>query len=304
MKTAIGCLATALGLIVGLAPASADPVEEAIARFLGPEWERLDAAAIGSELDGEAGPLEAALLLLDAGEPGPDRLRYRLSLARIMAEDGTGAAVPVDLVEIARFNLGPAIRVDLIEALGAENVADEAAFGTGPHIAWRVVSTPLMGANAVPLEIGRREIADAEAFELDCLGRGCLDIFALAEDVREWEEIDPGAPGFSAGFAEVTAEGIAAPARILAEMALVHGLANAEDGRYFWTGPEMPEAVRGDEPFIFSVIEVDLGQDTGTEALLVNTLLNDHMIRDYWVRRAEFPGAVFWFEDVEGWDGP
>ena len=93
-----------------------------------------------------------------------------------------------------------------------------------------------------------------------------------------------------------TADDVATPARIAAELAVVAGIAAVHDGRMSWHGPEQPEAARDSEPFLFLTIDRDLGQETNMDAILGQTLLNDDAVEALWHRRVEFPGSAFFMQ--------
>lgn len=240
--------------------------------------------------DGAASPLEKALLLVDALEPALPRTRTMLRYGQ-MADGGT----PYAFVTVERYNFGPAIRQMVVEDFGEENTDEPEVFGVGPHVAWRIVTMPLMGQTAGLVSAARREIGEDEAQAAECGGRGCLAFEPLPDDVQEWRESDPGVQ-IATAYPDRTAEDTAVPARVAAEMSVAAGLAEGAGGEPFWNGPEQPEAARGTAPFLFLTIDRDLGQETGTDAMLGQTLLNDDAVAELWHRRVEFPGAVHWMQ--------
>src|SRR5690606_20244501 len=117
------------------------------------------------------GPMAMAIFALETVEPPLERVRYRLRYGvRWVQQPPAADPVPFSYIEVIRLNLGPAIRQELVQALGKENVADAAQFGLGPHVGWRFVTQPLMGNRAMIATAGRREFNEAAARDLQCLG--------------------------------------------------------------------------------------------------------------------------------------
>jgi hypothetical protein len=112
--------------------------------------------------DGNVSALEKALLLVDALEGTLPRARYMVRYGQVMGEDSVSAG-PVSFVTVERYNFGPVIHRMVVEEYGAENAADVEEFGVGPHVAWRIVTRPVMGQEAAILEVARKEISDDDA---------------------------------------------------------------------------------------------------------------------------------------------
>ncbi len=306
--------AAALAAALLLAPhAAANALDEAIrAHVAGDGYAAQDAAALDARLtdalspssamrpDGDMGPVEKAVLLLDTVEPALERTRHVVRYGQITAEED-GAPLAVSFVQVERYNLGPAIRRETIAAYGADNTADPEEFGVGPHVAWRFVFRPLMGQQAALLEAGRREFTDAEAAGRPCAGRGCLALTPSMDELRPWTEARHDAAGWTSPYEAREASGIAAPARIAAELCASLGIAAAEDGRLTWRGPEQPDGLAGRDPFLFLVIDRNLGQDYGSDAMIGQTRLNDDELSELWWRRAEVDGAAALFQARVAW---
>jgi hypothetical protein len=242
---------------------------------------------------GDIGPLEKALLLIEAHDAGPSRTRtfLRYGLIRGRADD---ASAPVSLVEVLRYNLGPAIRAQTMAAYGKENVASPEAFGVGPHVAWRFVFMPAMGNAAMLVDASRRVVPDEEAAGQDCLGRRCLDLEKSPDELQAWREQAGRTSQWRSAYTAMH-DDVAVPARATAELADALGLLEVDGERRSWRGPEQVAAGAPGEPFLFVMIDRNLGQDIGIDAVLGQTRLNDDSIRELWWRRAEFPGQTFWF---------
>ena len=277
-------------------PVHADEVDDAIKVFLDEHgFERHDAQVLDGKLlqlfdqtgamrpDGAASALEKALLLVEAMEPSLPRVRYMVRYGQMIQEE-----TPVAFVSVERYNLGPAIRQMVAEDYGEENTAEPEEFGVGPHVAWRIVTMPLMGQTAALLEAARSEIGEAGAASADCAGRGCLSVDSPLDVVREWRET-PIEVNVATAYPRTDASGMPTPAFVAAELSIAAGLAQSDGGEPFWNGPEHPEAARGSAPFLFVTIDSNLGQEVNVDAALGQTLLNDDAIAELWVRRAQFP---------------
>ena len=236
--------------------------------------------------DAEASPLEKALVLVDALEPALPRTRTMLRYGRMFDGD-----TPYSFITVERYNFGPTVRRMVIDDYGEDNTDEPEAFGVGPHVVWRIVTMPLMGQQAALVSVARGEIADKDAEATDCGGRGCLAFEPFLEDLRHWRETET-AIELAASYETRTADDVATPARIAAELAVAAGIAASHDGRMDWRGPEQPEAARDNEPFLFLTVDRDLGQETSMDAMLGQTLLNDDAVAELWNRRVEFPGMV------------
>ena len=289
----------AMGFIVLAAlPAHADEVDETIATFIGEDGHvAQDLGIVETELarqflpsttamraDQYASAIEKALLLVEAMEPALPRLRYMVRYGQMMQDE-----TPVSFVTVERYNMGPAVRQSVIESYGAENAGDPEDFGVGPHVEWRIVTFPLMGQAAGIISAARREVSDSEAAQVDCGGRGCLSDDTTMDDLQPWHEMETEID-IATAYPSVYESGASSPAFAAAELLTLAGLIEPDGDRPDWRGPEQPEAARFGEPFLFISIDFDLGQDTGVDAMLGQTLLNDDSIEDMWYRRIQFPG--------------
>ncbi|MBF8221090.1 hypothetical protein [Halomonas sp. 328] len=225
--------------------------------------------------DAGTGPLVKALLAVVAEEPALPHVRYRLRYAktRVMPE-GAGGPMSVSLVEVARFNLGPARRADLVERLGEEAVAPPPAFGEGPDLAWRLVTRPVQGQAAGIVRAARRELpGEAPA---DCFAFSCRHGASLTAEVRDWPEAREITPRLDFAALEVA----------LLDTALERlGVAVVDDqGRQHWRGFEWRESVAPGTPFVEAVIERGLGQDEGVDLVIHDDHLMDTEQRARWYR--------------------
>ncbi len=268
---------------IGWSPSEAGPLAKALQAGL-------NEAAGGA---GSVGPLEAALLLFADRENDLPRVRMLVRYGQVTLR-GDGKTRVVSLVEVERYNLGPALRAQAVEEYGEDNVDEVAAFGEGPNVAWRYVFVPGQGRAAELLAAARQEIPDSDTERADCLGRGCLD---LAVPLDELVRFDPAEAPPTDWAAPYPAEenGLASPARATAELELHLGVATLIEGEYDWNGLEQPESAPDGTPFLFLQFEKGLGQDEGSDAVLALTELNDAGLYAVWSRRIEVPGSVSWF---------
>src|SRR5690606_21117568 len=106
-----------------------------------------------------------ALLLMDSHEGALPHARYLISYqptSEASAPDDTR-----DYVDITRFNLGPAVRADLMHSVSPEHLADVKVFGVGPHVRWRFALSPQRGMTAGLDAVGRRQVSAKEAAGMD-----------------------------------------------------------------------------------------------------------------------------------------
>jgi len=297
----IAALAFIAAAVLVPAAAFAADIDGTVETFIGEDgFEAQDVATVDERLlaaftaapaavsrpDSEVSPLEKALLLVETLEPALPRTRTMLRYGQMLDGD-----TPYAFVTVERYNFGPTIRRMAIEDYGAENTDVPEAFGVGPHVAWRIVTMPLMGQQAALVAVARGEIADKDAEATECAGRPCLAFEPLPDDLHQWQETET-TIDIASLYAQKTEGDVAAPARIAAELAIAAGIAASHDGRMDWHGPEQPEAARHAEPFLFLSIDRDLGQETAMDAMLGQTLLNDDAVEALWQRRVEFPGMV------------
>lgn len=151
----------------------------------------------------DIGAMPLAVLAVETMEEPLERVRYRLRYGVDWIEEVPGSArAPISYVEVIRFNLGPAIRQDLIESLGAEHVAGPEEFGVGAHVAWRFVTRPLMGNRATGVAAGRGVVPDEAARSFTCLGTPCLSPHTSIDDAAPWSEMEPAEVALHSLFAE------------------------------------------------------------------------------------------------------
>lgn len=227
-------------------------------------WEGIVAGLVADEAEpsvfwstADIGPMPLAMLALETEEGSLERVRYRILYGVAWFEETPSAvAVPYSFVEVTRFNLGPAIRQELVESLGEDAVASSEAFGEGPHVAWRLVTRPLMGHRALIVAAGRAELPDDRAFERLCFDHPCLSTVSGIEEFVPWSELEevilPEAP-----YA-VQEAGIVTP---VAAVDILLGAVEIEQA-----GDEVGRSAALPDAVIQAVVAWNLGQDQGLDA--------------------------------------
>lgn len=293
--------AAALGLLLATtALAGAQTLDEQTAAFVGaPGFAMQDIARLNDQLDqnwldrdsaspgGAVGPLEKAMLIA-ANDIESTRTRSAISYGEVIGEDGT----PVSFIEVRHYNMAAPLHAETVDAYGAEDTADVAAFGEGEHKAWRFVFQPMMNNAAVLVEASMQVISPEQAAEDDCLGQPCLALDAEDSDPMDWTAIDGTLPSWPELYPS-DGTGIATPAATIAQLAVLGHWASAESGSYQWTGGEHPEGARDAKPYRFIGIDRNLGQDDSIATDWHETLLNDDAMAELAYRYIGVIGQVW-----------
>ena len=278
----------------------ASSLQEVAALFMSETtWQALDVEALQGEIrqalndaeneqqgvfhaDANSGPLSKALLVALQDVPALPHVRYRLryAMAQITPE-GAGGPLVVSLVEVARFNLGPTRRAELVEMLGEERVAPAEQFGEGPDMVWRLVTRPVMGQVADIAYAARRQLPSEDTSL--CLGSPCRLPDSLNAGIRDWPE--------PAALEATLGESLLEVTMLETGLGRLGLLWPDEQGTAQWRAPEWPESVVAGEPFIEISLERGLGQDDGFDLVLHYDQLMDHEIKALWVRLIAVPMA-------------
>lgn len=314
----MGIAAAALGgeMVEDQRLSEAASLEEVADAFI-PEavWQRQDASALQERLrislgdgaggdsvfraDADMGPLSKALLVALADAPELPHVRYRLryALARVAPEGSP--PITAELVEVARFNLGPARRAQLVEILGEEQVAPAASFGQAPDVAWRLITRPVMGQLADIVYLAWRTLP--EQHDEACLGQSCRDADSLHDAVHDWPDPQPADPPLAREALELSL--------LRAGLERLGHIQRDEQDRTAWRSPEWPETVSAGEPFIEVSLERGLGQDDAVDLVIHHDQLMDDHTRAWWERLIAFDtgaGGVVTLttSDHEAWPRP
>lgn len=202
----------------------------------------IDFGAIAARIPGlgqNMTPPEIAALLLESRET-KNVWRTR-TLVRLERRKLGGDVI--DMVDIERFNLGPAIRGAMLHDTGKAPQAE--AFGIGPHVAWRIVTQPNGPLGATVIAAGRRDYPDFEARDRDCAGLLCTSVTVLIDQHGDWMHVGdttaapspssyPAVVTHSDGQIDVDDESLA---HALRELAVLGGLAITGNGVQ-WIGTQ------------------------------------------------------------------
>lgn len=237
--------------------------------------------------DANLDPFSKAVLLVDSQESPLLHARYLITYlydTPIADRPETG----LSLVEVTRFNLGPARH----EAVTSEHGIDAAPleeFGVGPDVSWRFVFTPIQGQRSHVTGVSRRELTRAEAAAADCLGVPCLELASPEMPAGEFEFASGDTPEFSwpTPYVSYPAEGgVALPARTAAEM-----LSAATYGQ----GALEPSEGGTLEPQLTLVLSWNVdGQDSNSDSVLREGRIMDHSIEEVWWQRLEAGEHLEW----------
>jgi len=230
-------------------------------------------------------PVTKSILLLESREAPLPHSRYRVTY-RLATASPDYPEVRYAYVEVTRFNLGPAVRKDVIEAYGAENAAPEEVFGVGPHVSWRFVTGEVMGMHASVIRASRKELSAEQARAADCLGVACLSLDIPQGPDGKWQTLSP--PDFEPPVYREEDNGMVGPA----------GVADELFSRATRHGEEPREDAFADKPQMIFVISMNIaGQDQTALGLLHQPWLMDDAISDIWTQRLQAgPDAIEWRE--------
>lgn len=224
--------------------------------------------------DADLDPITRAVLLVEHLENKLPHTRYQIHYSI-----NTSTEVPElkhDYLEINRYNLGPALREDLLLSIPKEHVADPHEFGLGPHVSWRFVMAPTMGMRADLLYASRKEIPSNEAVNTTCFNESCLSLQDPSGPTAHWISIPP-PPLPPQPYTTKNAWGLSQPAAIAQELGapLLHEMEDAL--------PYTPDAPH----FTFIISHNIAGQEASSAALAVQHIVLDDSIAEIWIKRDE-----------------
>lgn len=224
---------------------------------------------------GRISPFVKAVLALKGVDGAAKHARYRLRYGQDMIIPADTKPVTVSYVQIDRFNLGPAIRDDLVQSHGAQNVAPSSAFGTQPHVSWRLAMTPIMGHKAIIVAASRAEISTERARTETCFDMSCLSTAPVIDNLVPWSQMQSTDFDSDQPY-QVMHNGLVTPAAAIDVL--------TADLSF-----EPREGVQGSEPYVETVVELNLGQDAMLDAALREGALMDDSVSAIWHRIAALP---------------
>jgi hypothetical protein len=205
----------------------------------------------------EFGPIASRMPGLGQGMTPPELAALVLEFREVKAVWRTRTVVRImrrtvgsdvlDMVEIERFNLGPALRAAMIHDTGKAPSAE--AFGVGPHVAWRIVTQPDGRFGALVVAAGRRDFPEFEARDRDCAGLLCTSVTKTIEQHGRWTQVSdataaPSPSPYPAvvthGGGQVDVDDETLP-HALRELALLGGLAHIGNGLE-WVGAQADQS--------------------------------------------------------------
>lgn len=237
--------------------------------------------------DADLDPLSKAVLLVESQESPLLHARYLITyLYDTPALDYPEASL--SLVEVTRFNLGPARHEAVVSEHGA-NAAPAEEFGVGPDVSWRFAFSTIQGQKSHVVSASRHELVDGEAAAVDCLGVPCLDLSGRELPAGEFEFANEDTPEFtwSTPYQSYPQEGgVALPVRTAAEMfsAATYGQGALE--------PSDGDSL---EPQLIIVLSWNVdGQDSNSDSVLREGRIMDHAIAEVWWQRQEAGEHIEW----------
>jgi len=278
---AAGALAQGVPLL------DAEEFEARVDEFMeaGGAHERADAASLSLELEeelpptdsvfwqhGRLNPFAKALMLIEVADGPLERFRAHFTVERLQLDTG-GSPLPAVLLQVDRYNLGPAIREELVESVGEENTGTPEEFGVGPDVSWRFLISVVQGNSSDVQRAARLELS-ADAGGADCFGGPCDSLdSALPEDIV-WQEEAP---------AELApAEGIR---ELLPDLPFhVQQLELAESAGWL-------DAFTAEHAGLELGLDVNLGQDYMSRLTIHNSGCADDAVGGSWHQLTGWPGG-------------
>ncbi len=236
-------------------------------------------------------PLTKAVVAAQAIDGRLPHVRYHMTLSQI--ETGgvsdIGGNEWIEVVELRRFNLGPAHHAQQVAAHGADKTADPEAFGEGPDVIWRFAMRPLRGISADILSASRAVI---DAPQRDCMGFHCQIAQSIIPHIADWSDMQPvdSPQNFRPSYDELWRGAPSAPAMLDMLALMTPFMADATGHDAQWQRFEPRWNRDPEDPVAQVIIEIGLGQDTGGEVMLFETDALDDEIRSVWIRLAAIGG--------------
>lgn len=263
---------------------NAEQFQERAQEFLGGDgaYGPVDANTLSFELEdqlpetdsvfwqhGRLNPFAKAALLIELADGPLEHYRLHFTVERLQLDTGA-APLPAVLLQVDRYNLGPALRAEYVEELGEENTGTPEEFGVGPDVSWRFLMAQVQGIYADVQGAARSSDLAPGA---TCFEGPCGDPGSTLPGSIVWQEETPADPVPSDNVAQLF-PALPFPVQLL-ELADSAGWLNAY-------GSEGGELEAG--------LDVNLGQDAGSILTVHSSGLLDDSVTAIWQQLGGLPG--------------
>lgn len=119
--------------------------------------------------------------------------RYKVEYQPVNYTNEEGYEAHYAHLQVTRFNMGPALHQELVEAYGEYAAPMEVFSPTleeNPHITWRVAVSPIMGWRTTFEASSRKVLTEDEAKEEICFEVSCLDTDRVKGPMGNWQALD------------------------------------------------------------------------------------------------------------------
>jgi hypothetical protein len=185
--------------------------------FDSPEWNSLERFPFGDSpytgyRDWGMSDAGKAIMALEAFEPALPHARYRVSVRNV---DGN-AEYPnvVRLIEVIRFNVGPALAANIQEIYGDQFTPSPEDVGLGRHVAYRFAMFSSQNLPNQIAAISYRFLSESEALAQDCLGTPCLALTDPGDEDENWTGISVDEDGEVTPYRRRDHQGLSIPTRV------------------------------------------------------------------------------------------
>ncbi|MCR6670041.1 hypothetical protein [Devosia ginsengisoli] len=187
------------------------------AYFDSPEWNSVERFPFGDSpytdyRDWGMSDAGKAIMALEAFEPALPHTRYRISVTHV---DGNAEYPNVmRLVEVVRFNVGPALAASNRESYGDQFTPSAEDIGVGGDTAWRFAMFSSQGLPNQIAALSRRHLNQVDAQRYDCLGVPCLALVDPGDEGTNWTDITVDEDGDIEPYRKRDDRGLSVPTRV------------------------------------------------------------------------------------------
>lgn len=241
------------------------------AYFDSPEWNSVERFPFGDSpytdyRDWGMSDAGKAIMALEAFEQALPHTRYLVSVTHV---DGN-AEYPnvVRLVEVVRFNVGPALAASNRAIYGDHFAPSAEEIRAGGDVAWRFAMFSSQGLPNQITALSRRILSQVDAQRYDCLGLPCLALADSGDETTNWTSISVDEDGDIQPYRTRDARGLSVPTRVA--------------------------DLLSDQALYDEDVEMVISRDVIGQEIITNGVLwrADHKA---WIRRTEIAGlAAYW----------